>query len=134
MESWEQELDQYLAPHGVVFSKEATQRNFKEEVRSRMATTSLPFLSAILLKDGIGSFLLRMGSLIILPGFFLLLFSANPIFPQSSERMYLLICSAIICLPGLWMWWYRLMPPEKRIERMLALLQRKTNPQQYPPP
>ena len=125
MESWEQELDQYLAPHGVVFSKEATQHNFKEEIRSRMATTSLPFLSAILLKDGIGSFLLRMGSLIILPGFFLLLFSANPIFPQSSERMYLLICSAVICMPGLWMWWYRLMPQEKRMDRMLALLQKK---------
>ena len=125
MESWEQELDQYLAPHGVVFSKEATQRNFKEEVRSRMATTSLPFLSAILLKDGIGSFLLRMGSLIILPGFFLLLFSANPILPQSSERMYLLICFAVISMPGPWMWWYRLMPQEKRMDRMLALLQKK---------
>ncbi len=125
MEQWQQELDEYLASYGAVFSEEATKRKFKEEIRSYMATNSLPFLSTILLKDGIESFLLRMGSLIVLPGFFLLIFSKNPLFPQYPSRMYLLICSVIICMPGLWMWWYRLMPQEKRMDRILALLQKK---------
>ena len=125
MEQWEKELDQYLANHGAVFSEEAIQREFKEEIRSRMATNSLPFLSRILLKDGMESFLLRMGSLILLPGIFLLLFSGNPAIPPQPFRMYLLICSVLISMPGLWMWWYRLMPQEKRMDRILALLQKK---------
>ena len=114
MEQWEQELDQYLAPYGVVFSRQASTQTFKQEMRERVRSIHLPLLSSVLLYDGAGSLIIRVTSLIIL----VWMCACMPKTPFAT------IFFTIISLPGLWMWWYRLAPPEKRIQRMQALFEK----------
>lgn len=121
MEPWEQELDQHLAPYGVVFSQEASVQNFKQEMRTRLNHIRLPLFSHILLYNGAGSLLIRIISLVMLAGiYYLFLHKWN-----QSETPFVLIFFTVISLPGLWMWWYRLMPREKRMQRMRELFEKR---------
>lgn len=114
MEPWERELDQYLAPHGVVFSEQASVQNFKQEMRTRLRSIRLPLLSSVLLYDGAGSLTVRVTSLIILAWMCTFM-------PKTPFAVFFF---SLVSLPGLWMWWYRLTSPEKRIQRMQALFEK----------
>lgn len=132
MEPWERELDQYLAPHGVVFSEQACTQTFKQEMRTQLRSVRLPLVSHALLYDGMGSLIVRLTSLIILawmyPPFWHKL--DTPKIPFVINVFFVLMS-----LPGLWMWWYRLMMPcEKRRQRMQALFEKKVKEREQNPP
>lgn len=129
MEPWEQELDQYLAPHGVVFSEQASVRSFKQEMRMRLTSIRLPVFSTVLLYDGTGALIGRITSLIMLVGMYTI-YSHKWNVPETP---FVMIFFALMSLPGLWMWWYQLMPCEKRMHRMQALFEKKVKKrEQYP--
>lgn len=131
MEPWEQELDQYLAPHGVVFSEEASVQSFKQEMRARLNSIRLPLFSTVLLYDGAGSLIFRVTSLIILIWMCAIL-SRKWNLPEISFAVTIPLI--LVSLPGLWMWWYQWMPCEKRMQRMHVLFEKKVKERKrYPP-
>ncbi len=126
MEHWEQELDEYLAPFGVIFSEERTMQRFKQDMRTMLNHIQIPLLSRVVLYDGMGSLVLRIMSLAALLAIYIQ-------YPYKSDPL-LFICLALVSLPGLWIWSYHLMPQEKRMKRMCMLFDKKIKEgQKYPP-
>ena len=119
-DTWQQDLDAFLHPHDVVFSEAGIYQSILDEIRRDIEQKQFPFLLEILLYNGIGSFFFRYATillLVILPAIYL---------HESSPfvRALLILLSAVICGPGIWMWWHTLIPRGKRINRMLMLLNR----------
>lgn len=120
MESWKQELDRHLAPHGVVFSEKASVQSFKQEMRTRLHDVRLPLFLSVLLYDGAGSLIVRITSFFMLAGIYhVCAYKWN-----TQGTPFVIIFFTLMSLPGFWMWWYRLMPLEKRMKRMQALFEK----------
>ena len=123
MPDWEKELDDFLAPLGVVYT-EQTWQEFREEMRAQIDATHVPFYSDALLRDGMASIAIRIASLIAC----IVIAVMAVRFPPYNILVILLLLYAVvaICLPGLWMWWYCLLPQERRKEEMRMLFEKKT--------
>ena len=128
MSNWKKELNDFLAPHGVIFDQSWDE--FMQEMRHKMRQTRLPLFTEILLNDGIGSAVLRLGAIICSIAIFFALYSQKY---TAAQVILMAMISAPVCIPGFWIWWYRLMTPEMRMVRMLALFRRKAAAgQQHP--
>ena len=129
MSNWKEELNDFLAPHGAVFSDQSWEE-FRQEMRYKILKTRPPLFTEILLNDGIGSVVFRIGAIIDCIAVFLTLYSEKY---TALQALLMFIISAVVCISGFWMWRYRLMPPEQRMARMLALFRRKVAEQQRHP-
>ncbi len=122
MENWQKDLDQHLIPHGALFSKEAIGVEFIKEIKKLTGSAQLPFFTAVLLKDGFGSWAYRILALIIMIACPLTLILVKP--GRPTGLLFIILC-VILSVPGWWMWSYCLLPLETKIESMMDLLKHK---------
>ena len=128
--NWKEELNDFLASHGAVFSDQSWDE-FRQEMRYNISRIHVPLFTAILLNDGIGSAALRIGTIVDCIVMFFAFYSERY---SGAKILLMLIVSAVICIPGFWIWHYRLMAPKERMARMLALFRRKVAEQEQCPP
>lgn len=122
MENWQDEIDQFLLPQGVLFSKKAIREDFIQEIRKLGKSVRLPLFTTTLLKDGFGSWAFRILSLIMMIACPLTLVLAKP---GKGTGVLFMIIYVIISAPGFWMWSYCLLPLETKMESMVDLFKYK---------
>ena len=115
---WQDKLDQFLLPQGVLFTRKAITLEFITEIRKLVQSARLPLFTAMLLRDGLGSWVFRTLSLVITIGYLALLVLAKP--ERTTAFIFLIMC-ATLAAPGWWMWSYCLLPLEAKMESMMQL-------------
>ncbi|GEM_PF-2738321 len=129
-EDWQDELDQLLMPQGALFTRKAISLEFIKEIRRLTQSARLPFFTAILLKDGFGSWTYRILSLVIMIGCPLFMVLTKPSRPTGA--LFIMLC-VILSAPGWWMWSYCLLPLETKMESMMDLFKQKQEKAQQKP-